>query len=118
MIVRFLFESIVGAVSLVAIITLGKIGYVAFAVFALLPLIMRLKKIRPDERECQLFYQTGNLAMAFTILAIMIIYYASNFSLNGHTIGELWMPLSIASLLMIHGISGLIIFRPRWRSSE
>ena len=51
MIIRFMFESVVGLICLVSILFLGAKGTPTLVLFAFLPVIMRLRKISPDERE-------------------------------------------------------------------
>ncbi|MFZ0392110.1 MAG: hypothetical protein WAN36_16735 [Calditrichia bacterium] len=113
MITRFLFESFVGITALTCILLFGSVGISSLALFALLPLISRSRKTRPDEREYQLFYQTGNLTMGLMVLGLVLIHFLSKVSINGHLIGNFWMPLSIAFMLLAHGAAGTFIFRTR-----
>ncbi|MBN2601248.1 MAG: hypothetical protein JXR87_04590 [Candidatus Marinimicrobia bacterium] len=111
MIFRFWFESIVGMFCIICILVFGQAGATSFALFALLPIILRIRKItKPDERESQLFYKAGNLSLALAIIAIVLISYFSSVIVNGHIIGDNWMFLSITSILMFHGVAGLIVF--------
>ena len=112
MIFRFWFESIIGIICLVCILVLGAKGASSLALFVLLPVIMRIKKTKsPDERELQLFYKTGNLTLFLSIIAIFVIHYLKDTLINGHLIGANWMTLAITSIVMAHGLSGLIIFK-------
>lgn len=106
---RFLFESIIGAICLLAVLFFGTVGFIAFALLALLPMVAR--NYQPDERELQLFYKTGNLTMGLSMVGIYLVYLFSGISINGHLIGNNWMPLCITTLILIHGISGLVLFR-------
>lgn len=111
MITRFWFESIVGLVCIIGILLFGKAGFVCFALFALLPVVTRLSKSnKPDERELQLFYKTGNLSLALTIIVIYLISRLSDIVVNGPRIGDNWMLFSVTSIIMFHGIAGLIVF--------
>lgn len=111
MIFRFWFESIIGFICLVCILLFGAKGASILVIFALLPILMRIKKTKkPDERELQLFYKIGNLTMGLTIIAIIIIHYLQDTEVNGHLIGGNWMTLAITSILIAHGLAGLIIF--------
>lgn len=108
---RFWFESIVGLICMIGILLFGKAGFVCFVLFALLPLVTRLcKGNKPDERELQLFYKAGNLSLALTIIVILLISRLSNVVINDHSIGDNWMLLSVTSIIMFHGIAGLIVF--------
>ncbi|MBU0711430.1 hypothetical protein KJ762_02795 [bacterium] len=112
MIFRFWFESIVGLFCIICMLLFGQAGAASFALFALLPVIMRIRKMtKPDERELQLFYKAGNLSIALVIITIYLISHFSGVAINGHAIGDNWMFLSITSILMFHGIAGLIVFR-------
>ena len=108
---RFIFEAVVGAICFVLILFFGSKGESAFALFVILPLLMRIKKIKPDERERQLFYKLGNLTMGFTIITLMLVKYLSDFTVNGNYLNNYWMTLSIAGIILMHGIGGLIIFK-------
>ncbi len=109
---RFWFESIVGFCCIICILLFGQAGSASIALFALLPVIMRIRKTKNlDERELLLFYKAGNLSIAFFILAICLISFLSKVVINGHAIGASWMFLSITSILMFHGIAGLVVFK-------
>lgn len=108
---RFAFEATIGAICFTAILIFGSQGNAALALFALLPVIMRLKKVSPDEREKQLFYKIGNLTFGLSIIALLIVYYLSDTMINGHSPGNNWLTLSVAGIILMHGISGLIIFK-------
>jgi len=110
--VRFVFESFVGLIGLIAVLLLGKGGGVFMVLFVLFPVIVRLNKAhKPDERELQLFYRTSNFTLILIFMALMLIYVASGVTINGHTVGDNWYPLSIASILFIHGLIGMVVFR-------
>lgn len=111
MIARFWFESIAGLICILCILLFGQVGFISFALFALLPVVTRLYKgNKPDERELQLFYKAGNLSLALTIIVIFLISRLSGVVVNGHSIGDNWMLFSITSIVMFHGIAGLIVF--------
>ncbi len=109
---RFAFESLVGLIGLVAVLLLGKIGGVFMVLFVLFPVIVRLNKAqKPDERELQLFYQTSNFTLILIFMALLLIYVGSDLTINGHQIGDNWYLLSISSILFVHGLIGLVVFR-------
>ena len=112
MIATFSFEFAVGLLCIIATLFLGQAGMAVFALYALLPLVARkFRPAGPDERELQLFYRTGNITMALIVVAILCIYFASGININGNLVGEHWHFLSIASVLFLHGLSGLLVFR-------
>ncbi len=109
---RFAFESLVGLIGLVAVLLLGNKGGVFLVLFVFFPVIVRLNKAnRPDERELQLFYQASNFTLILIFIALVLIYVASGVTINGHQIGDNWYLLSISSILFVHGLIGLVVFR-------
>jgi hypothetical protein len=104
---RFYFELFVGLIGLAAVLIFGSAGFAVFALFAAFPFIVK-RKI--DEREYQLFYQTGNITAILTLLISVCIYFAADISVNGNLVGDLWLFLICFSFLLLHGASGLIIF--------
>ncbi|RMF56256.1 MAG: hypothetical protein D6748_13910 [Calditrichaeota bacterium] len=113
MLFRLMYEGAVGLITFIAVLLFGEPGFAAFALLALLPFIWRIKKINPDERELQLFYQTNNWALAFVIVALFILYKLSGVHIGEVTIGDYWFPLSVASVLIARGFIALLIFRLR-----
>ncbi len=109
---RFVFESLVGLIGLIAVLLLGEVGGVFLVLFVLFPVIVRLNKPhKPDERELLLFYQTSNFTLILIFIALVLIYVASGVIINGHQIGDNWYLLSISSILFVHGLIGLVVFR-------
>jgi len=112
MILRFYFQAIISLICILGILIWGDKGYALLALFALLPAIMRMKKTpKPDERELQLFYKTGNITFGGAILVIVLIQNISNIIVNGNKIGDYWGILTIMSTVVIQGITGLIIYK-------
>lgn len=68
---RFWYEIAVGVITLLAILILGEPGIKAIVLLALLPIIMRVKKLKADERETFLFYKGTQIV--FTSLIILIV---------------------------------------------
>lgn len=109
---RFAFESLVGLIGLVTVLLLGDLGGVFLVLFVFFPVIVRLNKAhKPDERELQLFYQASNFTLILIFVALVLIYVASGVTINGHQIGDNWYLLSISSILFVHGLIGLVVFR-------
>ncbi len=110
--VRFVFESFVGLIGMIFVLLLGKVGGVFMVLFVLFPVIVRLNKAnKPDERELKLFYQTSNFTLILIFIALMLIYVASGVTINGHMVGDNWYLLSIASILFVHGLIGVVVFK-------
>jgi hypothetical protein len=111
MITRFIIEILIGFFAFIFILLLGTKGYVFLALLAITPVYMRLRKINTDEREYLLFYKAGNLSFGLTIVSLVLIDYFSQVYVNGNLIGNHWMPLSIASILFMHGLAGIFYFK-------
>jgi len=108
MIKRFIFELCLGIVVLVAIILLGIVGSAAFA---LMVFLIPFCKKKPDEREMQLFYKVGNITAGASIGLCVLIFQCSNYFVNGHRVGDLWLFWVIASFFIAHGIIGIIVYK-------
>jgi hypothetical protein len=107
MIFRFAYELAVGVITIGAIILFGSKGQAAFALLALLPLILRILKVKPDERELALFYKSGNLTLA---LLVSSLFFFGLTGLEDFFIKN-WMFITASALLIAHGLAGLIIFK-------
>lgn len=105
---RFLFEIIVGITGLIATLVFNTKGIAILSLVALWPVISKKIGIKmPEkfsEKQLMLFYKTGNFSFAFFIVILLIIAKISPY------IGINWLPLSVASLFLVHGWIGYIIF--------
>jgi len=108
---RYYFEAIVGILCFILILLFGAVGGVLLSLLAFLPVIIWKTKVRPDERELQLFYKTGNLTWGLQFVILTIIYFITDKTVNGHLILDSWLTLSISSIIMVHGIAGLIFLK-------
>jgi hypothetical protein len=108
---RYYFEAIVGTLCFISILLFGAAGGASLSFLAFLPVIMWKIKVRPDERELQLFYKTGNLTWGLQFVVLTIIYLLGNFNVNGHIIASNWFTLAIAAIIMVHGITGIIFLK-------
>ena len=106
---RFISETVIGILIMLAVLIWGQPGTAAITLIVLFPFITRASKIKGDEREMLIHYKTGNIAFALAILFVIIIYYVENISLNGFKIIDVWMPLTIGSIIFAHGIAGLFV---------
>jgi len=105
---RFILELVTGVAGLIAVFFFGNAGLAVLAFLAVHPFIGKKKA---DERESQLFNQVGNLTGGLTLLAAVIIYFASDVVVNGYRIGDFWLILLVFCFLIAHGASGLVIFK-------
>lgn len=72
MVFRFWYELITGLLTLCSILIFGEQGIKAILLLALLPLIYRLRKIKPDERETQLFYKSTQYIVNIIVIVILV----------------------------------------------
>ncbi|MFA5806046.1 MAG: hypothetical protein WC879_15520 [Melioribacteraceae bacterium] len=108
---RYYFETVVGTSCFILILLFGAVGGVSLSLLAFLPVIIWKLRVMPDERELQLFYKTGNLAGGLQFIILTIIYLIADKTVNGHLILDSWLTLSISSIIMVHGIAGLIFLK-------
>jgi len=106
---RFILELTVGIILLISVIIFGQKGFAVFALLAIHPFVSKKKKL--DERESQLFNKIGNSTAGATLLASVVIYYFSDFVVNGQAIGGNWLFYVCSAFLIAHGLSGLIILK-------
>lgn len=105
---QFWCELTIGALGLAAMIAYGPRGMAVMALLALMPLVVRGQKA--DEREYYLFYKTGNYSMGLFIIAITIIHQIQLYT-GSAMIEKNWLSLCAASLMIIHGLTGILIFK-------
>lgn len=109
---RFAYESLVGLIGLIAVLIFGDVGGVSLVLFVFFPVIVRMKKAdNPDESELLLFYKTSNFTVILIFVALVLIYVFSGLTINGHMVGDSWYLLSISSILFIHGLIGVTVFK-------
>ncbi len=105
---QFWCELFVGTIALGAMIMYGPRGAAAIALLTFMPLVLRNQKA--DEREYFLFYKTANYTMALFIIALVIINQLQ-FYTDSAMIKKDWLSLGTAAFLMIHGLTGIIVFK-------
>jgi hypothetical protein len=105
---RFIYELLVGLVTIIAVFFFGNAGMAALSLLVAHPFIGKKKA---DEREHQLFNMVGSITAAVTLLACVVIYLSTDVVINGYFVGEHWLILAVGSFLIAHGASGLIIFK-------
>lgn len=82
MVFRFWYELIVGLLTLSSIIIFGEQGIKGIVLLAILPLIYRLKKIKPDERETQLFYKGTQYIVNIIVIVILVSVFIIRIKLS------------------------------------
>lgn len=111
MVLRYNFEFFVGLLIIAVILIFGEILSPAFFLLAFVPLLIKIEKGKADERELYVFYKSGNYSMGVGVLCMYFINRFSDVAINGHVIGDNWFTLSIGSILMVHGLAGLLFNR-------
>lgn len=105
MIKRYVFEIIIGVITLVSVLLFGPVGYASFALMALMAFFAKKK---PDERELQLFYKAGNLTMGLMIVSLVLIDQMKNAMFGQVRVGDYWLSFAMTAFFLSHGASGLL----------
>ncbi len=119
MTIRFIYEGAVGALTLIMIAVFGAQGGAVIALYALLPIIMKFAKTqKPDERELQLFYITGNYSMGITFVILVAVYFLARLPAFSALVSTNWLSISVSAILLAHSVIGLVTFRKEQAESE
>ena len=102
---RYVFEIVIGVVTLVSVLLFGPVGYASFSLMAFMVFFTKKK---PDERELHLFYKAGNLTMGLMIVSLVLIDQLKNAMFGPVKVGDYWLSFAITSFLISHGASGLV----------
>ena len=95
MTIRFVYQGVVGSLTILLVLILGEKGGAAIALYAFLPLVVRLTARRkPDERELQLFYRTGNMSMGLTFVVLVVVYFLARLQPLAPLIAANWLALT------------------------
>ncbi|MDT3694896.1 MAG: hypothetical protein ROY99_00805 [Ignavibacterium sp.] len=82
MIFRFWYEFVFGIITLLSVLIFGPKGFAAIVPMALLPIIMRIKKIKPDERDNYLFYKSTQYIINAIVILIFVGIFVFRVQLN------------------------------------
>ena len=109
MVFRFWYEFAFGVITLISVLIFGQKGIVAIVPLALLPIIMRMKKIKPDERENYLFFKSTQYILNAIIILILAGVFVFNIKLNdlSNINGK---PLGIIVALFLMAVSGFRLY--------
>ncbi len=107
---RFYFEGFIGFLMLFGTYFVGQQSLLALVLMALLPIYV--KKYNQDLTKNQLivFYKIHNSSVGIIVLTLFIIFSSSQFQFGIGKVGEMWLPISISSILIIHSLLGIIFF--------
>jgi len=111
---RFWYELVVGIITLLAILLFGVAGIKAFVLLAFLPIIMRIKKLKADERETFLFYKGTQIIFTTIIFIIVISFVITDFKFEDllSIDRETWF-LILASFVIMNGLVRLYLLYKR-----
>lgn len=111
---RFWYELAVGVITFIAILIFGEEGITAIVFLALLPIIMRMKKIKADERETFLFYKGTQIVFTslLFLIAASFVFTDLKFSDLLNIKKEIWY-LLLAGFLILNGIIRLFLLYKR-----
>ncbi len=85
MLFRYWCEFIIGLLTLLAVLIFGSKGFAVIALLAFLPIIMRMKKIKADEREKQLFFKSTQFIINIIVLLILISVFVFGLEIKNLT---------------------------------
>lgn len=111
---RFWYEFTIGVITLISVLIFGQKGIVAIVPLALLPIIMRVRKIKADEREKYLFFKgTQYIVNAVVFLIIIGVFVLRLKSDDLSSINSIYLGIIAASLLIIISTMRLYLFYKR-----
>lgn len=107
---RFWYELGAGILAFVAILILGERGIAVLAILGFLPIIMRIKKLKPDERETQLFYKGTQFIFSALIFLIVASFVFTNIKISDILMikKEMWF-LILSGFLILNGLVRLFL---------
>lgn len=108
----FLFEAIVGLLSLLLFVTLGKLGFVALAFIAFRPFLLETSPAIPDQVTYRTYYHAMRLSVFFAGGAILLTIIAFRFEPFESYDKTLVITLIIPWFLLAHGFIGYILSKP------
>jgi len=100
---RFMYEMIIGALTLAAVFYLGSKGAVVLGALALTPFICKREL---DEREMSIFYRTGNSTLALAIVTFVACHMAGFVPP-----ADMAITMAASAVMVIHGLCGIILLR-------
>ncbi|MBN2460399.1 MAG: hypothetical protein JXB60_02235 [Candidatus Cloacimonetes bacterium] len=98
-------------VGLLGIIFVLVFGIVGMYVLNLGFLVYLIRRHHYDEREIQLTRRAFNYTLGIVMMILVNIYVISHFVDFGNFLRLNWVGLVVSAAFIIHGVSGLIIFR-------
>ena len=111
---RFWYELAAGVITFIAILIFGEKGITAIVVLAFLPIIMRLKKVKADERETFLFYKGTQIVFTSLVFLIVASFVFTDLKFSDllNIKKEVWFML-LAGFLVLNGIVRLFLLYRR-----
>jgi hypothetical protein len=108
----FLFQSVIGLLSLICVFAIGKIGIAVLPALAFRPLLLETSPVPPDERIRRLYYDAGKWSFFLTCATIIIVYFLFDYlPVSSHDRGIVFLS-TIPWFVAIHGSLGFILAWP------
>lgn len=105
----FLFEAIIGLVSLVLIVSVGRLGIISLAFLALRPFLLERESDPPTEQRWRLYYNAFRMSLLLTGIAIILTYAGLELDVVRVQHPRLIFVLILSWFLIAHGFSGFIL---------
>ena len=109
----FLFEAIIGFVSVALLLTIGRLGLLALCLVALRPFVLKTSSIKPDQRMYRLYYDAMRVSVFFAGAAIALTILVIGFGPFTPYDKALVVSLIISWFMLAHGFIGYNLSRPK-----
>ena len=109
----FLFEAIVGFVTLILVLAFGKVGYVGFVFLILRPIALEATDTPTDQMTYRLYYDAMRIAVYFAAASILLTIAAFQFAVFRSHDKTLALTLILPWYVLAHGFIGYVLSRPK-----
>lgn len=109
----FLFEIIIGLLTLFTVVLWGVLGFIILALFGFRPLILEIINKQVDDLFWFRHYNLIKLSVVLTSGIIIIVYAVSDLYMNAELNADIFLRVSIPFFILIHGIVGIFFFRTK-----
>ena len=104
----FLYQTIVGFLSVIAISAIGGKGIFILALIGLRPFILQREKSSPQKKLWEMYYKIGKLSVVLTSLMIIATYLLAGIIFDVIIINNDWFIVIIPFWVMTHGVIGIV----------
>ena len=109
----FLFEIVIGSLTLYAVFLWGIAGFILLALFALRPLILEIINKPVDDLFWFRHYNLVKISIVLTSVSFILVYTVSELYLNTKLDTENFLRMVIPFFILIHGIVGTFFFKTK-----